>query len=229
VVFDEDERNPDLNDDSFTENTRGSYPLGSLAHVYEGEVAPHPSHVILLTADAFGVLPPMARLDNAQTLYHFLSGYTSKLAGTEMGVKEPKTTFSPCFGAPFMALNPTVYAELLQDRLERTGARTWLINTGWTGGPYGTGHRIAILETRKMVRAILNDAFDGATFRKDPTFGFDVPVACPGVDTRLLDPRGTWADPQAYDRAVADLAGRFRANFDQFRSLVRPEVARAGP
>ncbi len=229
VVFDEDEREPDLDDDAFTENTRGSYPLNSLAHVYEGEVAPHPSHVILLTADAFGVLPPIARLDNAQTLYHFLSGYTSKLAGTEMGVTAPKTTFSPCFGAPFMALNPTVYADLLQERLARTGARTWLINTGWTGGAYGTGKRIAIQETRKMVRAILNDAFDDAAFRKDPIFGFDVPLDCPGVDTALLTPRDTWADPLAYDRTVNDLATKFHQNFDQFRSLVKPEVAQAGP
>ncbi len=185
--------------------------------------------MILLTADAYGVLPPIARLTSAQALYHFLSGYTSKLAGTEMGVTAPKTTFSPCFGAPFMALNPTVYAELLQERLERTGARTWLINTGWTGGAYGTGKRIAIQETRKMVRAILNDAFDGAAFRKDPIFGFDVPLGCPGVETRLLTPRETWADPEAYDRTVGDLAAKFHHNFDQFRTLVKPEVAQAGP
>jgi phosphoenolpyruvate carboxykinase (ATP) len=229
VIYDEDTSDPDLDNDALTENTRGSYPLGSLAHVYDGEVAPHPSHVILLTADAFGVLPPIARLDNAQTLYHFLSGYTSKLAGTEMGVTKPKTTFSACFGAPFMALNPTVYAELLEERLKLTGAQTWLINTGWTGGPYGTGHRIAINETRKMVRAILNDGFANASFRKDPTFGFDVPLACPGVDSAILEPRNTWADPEAYDRQVADLAEQFRKSFDQFRPLVRPEVAQAGP
>jgi phosphoenolpyruvate carboxykinase (ATP) len=229
VIFDEDSRDPDLDDDSLTENTRGSYPLRSLANVYDGQVAPHPSHVILLTADAFGVLPPIAKLDSAQTLYHFLSGYTSKLAGTEMGVTQPKTTFSPCFGAPFMALNPTVYAELLEERLRQTGAQTWLINTGWTGGPYGTGHRIAINETRKMVRAILNDGFRDTRFRKDAVFGFDVPVTCPGVDGSILEPRATWADGEAYDRQVADLASRFRANFDQFRALVRPEVAKAGP
>jgi phosphoenolpyruvate carboxykinase (ATP) len=230
VIFNEDSRVVDLDDDSLTENTRGSYPLGSLANVWEGQVAPHPSHVILLTADAFGVLPPIARLTPEQTLYHFLSGYTSKLAGTEVGVTRPRTTFSPCFGAPFMALNPTVYAGLLEERLRRTGARTWLVNTGWTGGPYGTGSRIAILETRKMVRAILNDAFDMAHFRKDPAFGFEVPLACPGLeDNTILNPRDTWADPDAYDRTVAELAQSFRKSFDQFRPLVRPEVAAAGP
>jgi phosphoenolpyruvate carboxykinase (ATP) len=184
----------------------------------------------MLTADAFGVLPPIARLTPEQALYHFLSGYTSKLAGTEMGITQPKTTFSPCFGAPFMALNPTVYAELLEAKLRRTGARTWLVNTGWTGGPYGTGSRIAILETRKMVRAILNDAFDNAQFRKDPVFGFDVPLACPGIeDSRILNPRDTWADKDAYERTVRDLATSFRESFDQFRPLVRQEVAAAGP
>jgi phosphoenolpyruvate carboxykinase (ATP) len=229
VVFDEDSREVDLDDDSFTENTRGSYPLHSLAHVYEGQVAPHPAHVILLTADAFGVLPPIARLTTEQTLYHFLSGYTSKLAGTELGVKEPKTTFSPCYGAPFMALNPTVYAELLRERLAQTGAQTWLINTGWVAGPYGTGHRIAIQETRKMVRAILNDAFTNAAFRKDPNFKFDVPLHVPGVDDALLDQRGMWPDAGAYDRAATGLAQKFRANFDQFRDLAGPDVAAAGP
>lgn len=229
VIFDEHERQVDLDDDSLTENTRGSYPLGSLAHVYDGDVAPHPSHVILLTADAFGVLPPIARLTSDQALYHFLSGYTSKLAGTELGITQPKTTFSPCYGAPFMALNPTVYAELLEERLARTGARTWLINTGWTGGAYGTGSRIAIQETRKMVRAILNDSLDGVAFRRDETFGFEVPVTCPGVDDRLLEPRNTWADKDAYDRQVQELAAGFRKSFDQFRPLVKPEVAQAGP
>src|SRR5688572_1101851 len=229
VIFDEATRLVDLDDASVTENTRGSYPLTSLENVYTQQVAPHPSHVILLTADAFGVLPPVARLDTNQALYHFLCGYTSKLAGTEMGVKEPTTTFSACYGAPFMALNPTLYADLLAQRLEMTGAKTWLINTGWTGGPYGVGERIAILETRKMVRAVLNGQCDNVTFRKDPNFGFDVPTACPGVDSKLLNPRDMWPDPQAYDRAAADLAAKFRTAFDPFRNLVGPEVASAGP
>jgi phosphoenolpyruvate carboxykinase (ATP) len=229
VIFDEDSRYVDLDDDSLTENTRGSYPLQSLKNVYSDQVAPHPSHVILLTADAFGILPPIARLSNPQALYHFLSGYTSKLAGTELGITKPKPNFSACYGAPFMALNPTVYADLLQDRLEQTGAQTWLINTGWMGGPYGVGNRIAIQETRKMVRAILNDGFKDARYRKDELFGFDVPLACPGVDQSLLKPRDMWADKEAYDTSARELAEKFRANFEQFRGQVSPEVAVAGP
>jgi phosphoenolpyruvate carboxykinase (ATP) len=229
VIFDEDTREVDLDDDSVTENTRGSYPLASLRNVYTDQVAPHPSHVILLTADAFGVMPPIARLTPEQALYHFLSGYTCKLAGTEMGLTDPETTFSPCYGAPFMALNPTVYAELLEQRLRMTGAETWLINTGWTGGKYGVGKRIAIQETRKMVRAVLNDGLRNVEFRRDPVFGFEVPVTAPGVDSRLLNPREMWSDPEEYDRVQSGLAEKFRANFGQFRNLVRPEVAAAGP
>ncbi|MBA4181310.1 MAG: phosphoenolpyruvate carboxykinase (ATP) [Anaerolinea sp.] len=229
VIFDEHERTLDLDNDSITENTRGSYPLGSLRNVWDGEVAPHPTHVILLTADAYGVLPPIAKLSTAQALYHFLSGYTCKLAGTELGVTDPQTTFSPCYGAPFMALNPTVYADLLQQRLEMTHAQTWLINTGWVGGKFGVGKRIAIQETRKMVRAILNDGFTDTSFTTDPVFGFDVPNACPGVDAKLLNPRAMWPDPAAYDEVKAGLGGKFRTNFEQFRNLVGREVAEAGP
>jgi len=229
VIFDEDSRDVDLDDDSLTENTRGSYPLGSLRNVYTHKVAPHPAHVILLTADAFGVMPPIARLTPDQALYHFLSGYTSKLAGTETGVNEPQATFSPCYGAPFMALNPTVYAELLQQRLEMTGAQTWLINTGWIGGAHGVGKRVAIKETRKMVRAVLTDGLLKGEFRKDPVFGFDVPLACPGVDSSLLTPRELWEDQADYDESYRELAAKFKASFDQFRPIVRPEVALAGP
>jgi phosphoenolpyruvate carboxykinase (ATP) len=229
VIYEEDSREVDLDDGSLTENTRGSYPLGALAHVYQDRVAPHPSHVILLTADAFGVMPPIARLTPDQALYHFLMGYTSKLAGTEQGVTEPQPSFSACYGAAFMALNPTVYADLLKQRLEMTGAQTWLINTGWIGGKFGVGKRIAIQETRKMVRAVLNDGFQDATFRKDPTFGFDVPVSCPGVDSKLLNPRELWSDKDEYDRTIATLAGNFVKSFAQFASLVQPEVANAGP
>ncbi|MGI8925636.1 MAG: phosphoenolpyruvate carboxykinase (ATP) [Tepidiformaceae bacterium] len=229
VVFNDGSRQVNLDDDSLTENTRGSYPLTSLRNVYEEEVAPHPSHVILLTADAFGVMPPVARLTPAQALYHFLSGYTSKLAGTEVGLKEPETTFSACYGAPFMALNPTVYAELLERRLQMTGAQTWLINTGWSGGPPGVGKRIPIQETRKMVRAVLNDGMADVTFRKDPVLGFDVPTSCAGVEPRLLEPRQLWADKAAYDAKYEELGRKFNANFDQFRGLVAPAVAKAGP
>jgi phosphoenolpyruvate carboxykinase (ATP) len=229
VVFDEDDREVDLDDDSLTENTRGSYPLASLGNVWDGEVAPHPSHVILLTADAFGVLPPVARLSTQQALYHFLSGYTSKLAGTEVGLTHPEATFSACYGAPFMALNPTVYSELLEERLNATGAQTWLINTGWVGGAYGTGERIAINETRKMVRAVLSGALETVTMRKDPIFGFEVPTQCPGVDPSLLNPRERWPDLAEYDTAHRQLADRFAKNFAQFRPLARPDVAQAGP
>jgi phosphoenolpyruvate carboxykinase (ATP) len=229
VIFDSDTREVDLDNDSVTENTRGSYPLTSLRNVYEDQVAPHPSHVILLTADAYGVLPPIARLTPEQALYHFLSGYTCKLAGTEMGVTDPQTTFSPCYGAPFMALNPTVYADLLEQRLKMTGAQTWLINTGWTGGKFGVGKRISIKETRQMVRAVLNDSLGEVTFRTDPVFGFEVPTTAPGVDERLLTPRDCWADPSAYDATCEMIAEKFRTNFQQFRNLVKPEVAQAGP
>ncbi|MFN0095816.1 MAG: phosphoenolpyruvate carboxykinase (ATP), partial [Dehalococcoidia bacterium] len=214
VIFDEDTRDVDLDNDSVTENTRGSYPLASLRNVYEEQVAPHPAHVILLTADAYGVLPPIARLTTEQALYHFLSGYTCKLAGTEMGIKDPETTFSPCFGAPFMALNPTVYAELLEQRLKMTGAQVWMINTGWTGGRFGVGKRIAIKETRQMVRAVLNDAMGGVTFRKDPVFGFEVPTSAPGVNDKLLNPRACWADAKEYDETHGMIAAKFKANFE---------------
>ena len=229
VVFADDSRVPDLDDDSVTENTRSSYPLTSLRDSFQAEVAPHPSHVILLTADAFGVMPLMARLSHEQALYHFLSGYTCKLAGTETGIDEPQATFSTCFGAPFMALHPTVYADLLRQRLEMTNAQVWLINTGWVGGPPGTGNRIAIQETRKMVRAILDDALVAESFRTDPLFGFEVPMGCPGVAPDLLTPRERWADKGAYDREYAALAERFRQNFDQFRGLAAPAVEAAGP
>lgn len=229
VIFDDDSRDVDLDDDSVTENTRGSYPLTSLRNAVSESEAPHPTHVILLTADAFGVLPPIAKLTPEQALYHFLSGYTSKLAGTEVGVTEPSATFSPCYGAPFMALNPTVYADLLKQRLAATGAQVWLINTGWSGGAPGQGERIAIQETRKMVRAVLNDMMSEVTFRQDPVFGFEVPVACPGVRTELLDPRTLWDDKEAYDASYARLGESFHANFEQFRPLVTDEVASAGP
>ena len=229
VIFDEDSRVADLDDDAITENTRSSYPLDSLRNRYQGQVAPHPAHVILLTADAFGVLPPLARLTHDQALYHFLSGYTSKLAGTETGIDEPQVTFSTCFGAPFMALQPTLYADLLKERLEATGPGVWLVNTGWVGGPPGVGERVAIQETRKMVSAILNDAMVAEEFRTDPLFGFEVPLHCPGADASLLNPRDLWSDKDAYDVAYRALAERFHDNFDQFRPVAPPEVVTAGP
>jgi phosphoenolpyruvate carboxykinase (ATP) len=185
--------------------------------------------VILLTADAFGVLPPISRLSNEQAMYHFLSGYTAKLAGTEVGVKEPTATFSACFGAPFMPRPPTEYAELLSRRLERHAVRVWLVNTGWTGGPYGTGERMSIDHTRSMVRAALSGALDEVPTETDPFFGLAIPTSCPGVPSRLLRPRETWDDPEANDRQARQLGSMFVENFRSYAGDVPARVAAAGP
>jgi phosphoenolpyruvate carboxykinase (ATP) len=183
----------------------------------------------MLTADAFGVLPPIAKLSPEQAVYHFLSGYTAKVAGTEAGVVEPKATFSPCFGAPFMALSPNVYARLLGERIARHQADVWLVNTGWTGGPYGTGHRMPISATRALVRAALDGSLRQAPTRVHAGFGVQVPTACAGVPSELLDPRGTWSDGRAYDEQARRLAELFHENFRQFESEVSTAVASAGP
>ena len=180
----------------------------------------------MLTADAFGILPPIARLDRRQALYYFLSGFTAKLAGTEIGVTEPQPTFSTCFGAPFLPQPPAVYAEMLGTSSTSTAATVWLVNTGWTGGPFGEGERMPIAATRALLRAALSGGLDDVEYRTDAVFGFEVPVEVPGVDAKLLDPRSTWRDPEAYDRKAPELAGMFRANFEQVR---RPELAAAGP
>jgi phosphoenolpyruvate carboxykinase (ATP) len=189
----------------------------------------HPHNIIMLTADAFGVLPPIARLSPEQAMYHFMSGYTAKVAGTERGVTEPQATFSACFGAPFMPLHPGVYAGLLGERLRRHGATTWLVNTGWTGGPHGAGHRISIAYSRAVVRAALSGALDSVEFDTDPVFGFQVPRACPEVPAEVLDPARTWADPAGHRRAAERLAQRFIANFEKFAAQAPAEVAAAGP
>ncbi|HVX80971.1 MAG TPA: phosphoenolpyruvate carboxykinase (ATP) [Devosiaceae bacterium] len=207
---------PDFDDASLTENTRAAYPLETLPAVAAGGVGATPRTVVLLTADAFGVLPPIARLTPEQAVYHFLSGYTAKVAGTERGVTEPQATFSACFGAPFMPLHPTVYGRLLARRLAASGARTFLLNTGWTGGPYGTGRRIDIASTRRLLEAALSGVLDGAPVRIDPAFGLAVPEAVGGVDPALLDPRKSWADPAAYDRQAQTLLGLFARNFEKF-------------
>jgi phosphoenolpyruvate carboxykinase (ATP) len=184
----------------------------------------------MLTADAFGILPPIARLSRQQALYYFLSGFTSKLAGTEIGVTEPQPTFSTCFGAPFLPQPPAVYAELLGRKLDEHGSAVWLVNTGWTGGPYGEGERMPIEATRTLLQAALSGTLRGVEYRTDPVFGFEVPVEVPGVDARLLDPRSTWRDPQAYDRRASELALMFRDNFEQkFADVVDPEITAAGP
>jgi phosphoenolpyruvate carboxykinase (ATP) len=215
VVLDADHV-PDFDDISLTENTRAAYPIHVLPAIARGSVGGTPRTVVFLTADAFGVLPPVARLTPEQAVYHFLSGYTAKVAGTERGITEPQATFSACFGAPFMPLHPTVYGEMLAEKLKSSGASAWLINTGWTGGGYGAGKRIDIASTRRLLTAALDGSLDTAEMRVDELFGFAVPLAVPGVDSKLLTPRQTWADPAAYDRQALHLAGLFRANFEKF-------------
>ena len=219
----------DLDDDSKTENTRAAYKLEQIANALPTKRAGHPSSVIFLTADAFGILPPIARLSREQAMFYFLSGFTAKLAGTEIGVTEPQPTFSACFGAPFLPQPPSVYARLLGERLEQHGATVWLVNTGWTGGPFGEGERMPIAATRALLDAALAAELDDAEFRTDELFGFDVPVEVPGVDAKLLHPRATWRDQDAYDRKARELARMFRDNFEQFADEAGPEVTSAGP
>jgi phosphoenolpyruvate carboxykinase (ATP) len=227
VVIDERGR-LDLDDASKTENTRAAYKLEEIANAHPDKRAGHPTSVVMLTADAFGIMPPIARLSRDQALYYFLSGFTAKLAGTEIGVTEPQPTFSTCFGAPFLPQRPSVYAEMLGGKLDEHGSTVWLVNTGWTGGPVGEGERMPIAATRALLRAALAGELDDVELRTDEVFGFGVPVEVPGVDSRLLDPRSTWADPEAYDRKAAELAGMFRRNFDKF-TADGSTLAAAGP
>ena len=227
VVMDERGR-VDLDDDAKTENTRAAYKLERIENALRTKPAGHPSSIVMLTADAFGVLPPLARLDRDQAMYWFLSGFTAKLAGTEIGVKEPQPTFSACFGAPFLPQPPAVYARLLGEKLDSHRVRVWLVNTGWTGGPYGEGSRMPIEATRALLHAALGGRLDAAEYRVDEVFGFEVPLRVPGVDDRLLDPRSTWRDPAAYDRRARELARMFRDNFASLED-VDPTLAAAGP
>jgi phosphoenolpyruvate carboxykinase (ATP) len=225
VVIDE-RGNVDLDDGSKTENTRAAYKLEQIANAHPEKRAGHPTSVIMLTADAFGILPPIARLTREQALYYFLSGFTSKLAGTEIGVTEPQPTFSTCFGAPFLPQPPAVYAELLGRKLDEHDAAVWLVNTGWTGGPFGEGERMPIAATRALLHAALAGELDTVEYRTDALFGFEVPVEVPGVESKLLDPRSTWVDPEAYDAKAKRLAEMFRENFERFDD---PDLAAAGP
>jgi phosphoenolpyruvate carboxykinase (ATP) len=222
-------RELDLDSDRFTENTRGAYPLHFIGNADPTGMAGHPTNVVLLTADAFGVLPPISRLTADQAQYHFISGYTAKLAGTEIGVKEPVATFSACFGAPFMPRHPGEYAAMLAERLDGHGVRAWLVNTGWTGGPYGTGERMDINHTRSMVRAVLDGRLDGIPTATDPIFGVEVPTSCPDVPSEFLQPRATWADHDAYDRQANALARMFANNFAAYADGVSESVRAAGP
>ena len=229
VAMDPDNRRVDLDSEVYTENTRACYPLTHIPNASKSSMGGHAKVVIMLTADAFGVLPPISQLTPEQAMYHFISGYTAKVAGTERGVTEPQATFSACFGAPFMVLPPSVYAEILANKIREHGSKTYLINTGWTGGPYGVGQRMNLAHTRAMVDAALNDAFDGVEFRVDPFFGVSVPTKVAGVPDEVLDPRSNWADPSAYDEQAAKLAGMFEANFAKFADSTSADVRAAGP
>ncbi len=228
-VIDSNTRAVDYDAQSITENTRACYPIDFIPNHVPNGLGGIPKNIIFLTADAYGVLPPIARLTPEQAMYQFLSGYTAKVAGTERGVTEPTATFSSCFGAPFLPLPAGVYARMLGEQIAKYGSRVWLVNTGWTGGAYGTGSRMKLSYTRAMVRAALSGELDGAAFVKDPVFGFDVPKAVPGVPAELLTPRGTWADGAAYDAQAKKLASMFRDNFEQFKAQVPDAVLKAGP
>ena len=230
VAFDPITRLIDLEDDSITENTRASYPLEFIANAVPEKRAGHPKNIVLLTCDANGVMPPIARLSPNQALYQFISGYTSKIGGTEVGLREePEITFSACFGGPFMVHHPYKYAELLKRKIERYGVKCWLVNTGWVGGPYGVGKRISIRHTRALLNAALNGKLDDVQYAKDPIFGFEVPMECPDVPADVLSPASSWGDNNEYDRRYKDLAMRFKENFAKFSDNTPPEVLEAGP
>ncbi len=229
VVVDPVTREVDFASDAKTENTRAAYPIQYVPNASPTGVGGHPDDVVFLTADAFGVLPPISRLTPEQAMYHFLSGYTAKVAGTERGVTEPTATFSTCFGEPFMPLAPATYAAMLGERLRRHGARAWLVNTGWTGGPHGVGQRMSLPATRALVRAALAGRLDDVPMRQDAFFGLVYPTAAPGVPAEVLDPRGAWADAEAYDATAARLVGMFRENFRRAFAGVAGDLADAGP
>jgi phosphoenolpyruvate carboxykinase (ATP) len=224
VVLDKATRTPIYTSDALTENTRGAYPLSYIPGASLGGVAAHPNHIVMLTADAFGVLPPISRLTPGQAEYHFLSGYTAKVAGTEKGVKEPTATFSTCFGAPFMSRHPTVYGKLLRQLIATHKVSCWLVNTGWTGGAYGVGHRMALPATRALIDAALCGRLATVPMEQDPVFGLLVPTAAPGVDPSILRPRETWADKAGYDAQARKLVAMFQENFQKFAAHVAPDV-----
>jgi phosphoenolpyruvate carboxykinase (ATP) len=229
VAIDTATRRLDLDSDLYTENTRAAYPISHIPNATRTGMGGHPNAIVMLTADAFGVLPPVARLTPAQAMYHFLAGYTAKVAGTERGIVEPQATFSACFGSPFMALNPVVYANLLGEKIAKHQVQVWLINTGWSGGPYGTGQRMKLAYTRAMVRAALDGTLAKVPVAADPVFGVQVPQSCPDVPAEVLQPRATWKNPQAYDAQARQLAGMFVKNFQPFSADVSDEVRAVSP
>jgi phosphoenolpyruvate carboxykinase (ATP) len=229
VVVHEATREVDFDDDRLTENTRGAYPIRFIDNAEPSGLGGHPKNIVMLTADAFGVLPPIARLTPEAAMYHFLSGYTAKVAGTERGVTEPRATFSACFGAPFLALPPGRYARMLGERIAQHRTKVWLVNTGWTGGPFGVGMRMKISLTRAMIKAALSGALDAVPYAKNPVFNVEVPAACPDVPREVLDPRSTWKDPTAYDAQAAKLARMFADNFCKLDSQAARGLEAAGP
>ncbi|MBI1858064.1 MAG: phosphoenolpyruvate carboxykinase (ATP) [Candidatus Melainabacteria bacterium] len=228
VVIDPVTRRINLDDDSITENTRASYPVSHIPNMTRKGTGGHPKNIVMLTCDAFGVLPPISKLSYDQAMYHFICGYTAKVAGTERGITEPQATFSPCFGAPFMALHPTLYAKLLGEKIKNQKVDVWLINTGWSGGPYGVGQRIKIPHTRAMVKAALSGELKKEKFKKDPVFGVEVPLSCPGVPSEILEPKNTWKDKDAYDKKAKELASMFDKNIKEYGGEQLDKVALAG-
>lgn len=229
IGFEADGVTPDYSDDTTTQNTRVSYPIHHIAGAKPSGQGGHPDHIFFLTCDAFGVLPPLARLDAPAAMYHFISGYTAKVAGTEDGIDEPRAAFSACFGAPFLPLHPGRYADMLGERMKAHGAKVWLVNTGWTGGPHGVGHRMALKDTRALLNAVLEGGMEEAEYRRCERFGWEVPLAAPGVPSELLDPRSTWQDGAAFDAKADALAERFNANFEQFSGGVSKAILDAAP
>ncbi|REL38011.1 phosphoenolpyruvate carboxykinase (ATP) [Rhodohalobacter sp. SW132] len=228
VVLD-DSRHPQFDDASLTQNTRCAYPIHYIPNASETGKGGHPENIIFLTADAFGILPPISKLTPEQAMYHFISGYTAKVAGTERGVNEPQATFSACFGAPFMPLHPTVYAELLAEKIRKHNSHVWLVNTGWTGGPHGIGHRMKLSHTRKMLSEAIAGNLEGVEYYEEPIFGLSIPTLVDGVPSEVLIPRNTWNDKEAYDKKANHLAGMFADNFDQFKKQAAKNIVQAGP
>ncbi len=229
VQIDSITRRPDLNDDTFTENTRASYPITHLDNIVKESRGGHPKNIIFLTADAFGVLPPISKLTPEQAMYHFLLGYTAKVAGTEKGITEPQATFSACFGAPFMPRHPSVYSKMLGEKIAEHNVKCWLVNTGWSGGAYGVGERISIKYTRALLNAALNGHLDHVDYESEPVFGLNIPKSCPGVSRDILNPKNTWSDKNAYDKKAKQLAANFVENFKQYEEFVSEEVIKANP
>ncbi len=229
IRFNKGSRTPDYENTTVTENTRAAYPINHIDNAVLPSTGSTPENIFLLTADAFGVLPPIYKLTKAQAMYHFLSGYTAKVAGTEAGIKDPVSAFSACFGEPFLPLHPTTYAEMLGERVRKHNVNIWLINTGWTGGPFGIGSRIKLPYTRAMINNALEGKLNDVEYRQDPVFGLHMPVSCPGVPDNVLSPRETWSDQTAYDQKARELAGAFIENFNKFKDFANEEIKAASP